>query len=146
MSGEQLAVIFAALFGGGGLGAVIVNAVANRKRVSAETEKIKADCLASLSGAYETRLDALTKRAVQLEAKVDQLETQVSGLRTLLSDREATILNLQQENADLQAQLDKMSAAVKGRDKRIRELERQVAELTERLNAMNGKSGKVEDG
>lgn len=146
MSGEQLAVIFAALFGGGGLGAVIVNAVANRKRVSAETEKIKADCLASLSSAYETRLDALTKRAVQLEAKVDQLETQVSGLRTLLSDREATILNLQQENADLQSQLDKMSAAVKGRDKRIRELERQVAELTERLNAMNGKSGKVEDG
>lgn len=146
MSGEQLAVIFAALFGGGGLGAVIVNAIANRKRVSAETEKIKADCLASLSGAYETRLDALTKRAVQLEAKVDQLETQVSGLRTLLSDREATILNLQQENADLQSQLDKMSAAVKGRDKRIRELERQVAELTERLNAMNGKSGKVEDG
>ncbi len=104
MSGEQLAVIFAALFGGGGLGAVIVNAIANRKRVSAETEKIKADCLASLSGAYETRLDALTKRAVQLEAKVDQLETQVSGLRTLLSDREATILNLQQENADLQSQ------------------------------------------
>lgn len=146
MSGEQLAVIFAALFGGGGLGAVIVNAVANRKRVSAETEKIKADCLASLSGAYETRLDALTKRAVQLEAKVDQLETQVSGLRTLLSDREATILNLQQENADLQAQLDKMSAAVKGRDKRIRELERQVAELTERLNAMNGKSGVTTDG
>lgn len=146
MSGEQLAVIFAALFGGGGLGAVIVNAVANRKRVSAETEKIKADCLASLSGAYETRLDALTKRAVQLEAKVDQLETQVSGLRTLLSDREATILNLQQENADLQSQLDKMSAAVKGRDKRIRELERQVAELTERLNAMNGKSGVTTDG
>ena len=146
MSGEQLAVIFAALFGGGGLGAVIVNAIANRKRVSAETEKIKADCLASLSGAYETRLDALTKRAVQLEAKVDQLETQVSGLRTLLSDREATILNLQQENADLQAQLDKMSAAVKGRDKRIRELERQVAELTERLNAMNGESGVTTDG
>ena len=146
MSGEQLAVIFAALFGGGGLGAVIVNAIANRKLVGAETEKIKADCLASLSGAYETRLDALTKRAVQLEAKVDQLETQVSGLRTLLSDREATILNLQQENADLQAQLDKMSAAVKGRDKRIRELERQVAELTERLNAMNGKSGVTTDG
>jgi len=146
VSGEQLAVIFAALFGGGGLGAVIVTAIANRKRVSAETEKIKADCLASLSGAYETRLDALTKRAVQLEAKVDQLETQVSGLRTLLSDREATILNLQQENADLQSQLDKMSAAVKGRDKRIRELERQVAELTERLNAMNGKSGVTTDG
>jgi t-SNARE complex subunit (syntaxin) len=39
-----------------------------------------------------------------------------------------------------------MSAAVKGRDKRIRELERQVAELTERLNAMNGKSGVTTDG
>jgi peptidoglycan hydrolase CwlO-like protein len=47
-------------------------------------------------------------------------------------------VNLQQENADLQTQVDKLSAAVKCRDKRIRELEKQVKELTERLDAMNG--------
>jgi peptidoglycan hydrolase CwlO-like protein len=57
----------------------------------------------------------------------------------VLSDREAFILNLQQENADLQTQVDKLQVAVKGRDKRIRELEKQVAELTARLDAMNGK-------
>jgi chromosome segregation ATPase len=73
-----------------------------------------------------------------LAAKVEVLEAQVSGLRSALSDREAMIVNLQQENADLQTQVDKLSKAVNGRDKRIRELERQVADLTERLNAMNG--------
>jgi len=33
-----------------------------------------------------------------------------------------------------------LQTQIKNRDKRIRELERQVAELTERLNAMNGGS------
>jgi phage shock protein A len=55
-------------------------------------------------------------------------------------------VNLQQENTDLQAQVDKLRDAVKCRDKRIRELERQVAELTERLNAMNGKGESTADG
>jgi peptidoglycan hydrolase CwlO-like protein len=55
-----------------------------------------------------------------------------------LSDREALIVNLQQENADLQTQVDKLSKVVNNKDRRIRELEKQVKELTERLDAMNG--------
>jgi peptidoglycan hydrolase CwlO-like protein len=62
----------------------------------------------------------------------------VSGLRSALSDREALIVNLQQENADLQAQVDKLSKVVNNKDRRIRELEKQVKELTERIDAMNG--------
>ena len=131
MSENVWIAIIAAVLGGGGLGAAAVNALANRKKVAA-------DCLATLSQAYETRINALNKRADELAAKVDLLEAQVSGLRSALSDREALIVNLQQENADLQAQVDKLSSAVKCRDKRIRDLEKQVAELTERLNAMNG--------
>ena len=132
MTGGDWAVIIAAVLGGGGLGAVIVNAIANRKKVAA-------DCVATLSQAYETRINALNERADKLAAKVDLLEAQVSGLRSALSDREALIVNLQQENADLQTQVDKLSAAVKCRDKRIRELEKQVAELTSRIDALNGK-------
>jgi len=37
----------------------------------------------------------------------------------------------------LKDEIDKLQTQIKNRDKRIRELERQVAELTERLNAMN---------
>jgi uncharacterized protein YceH (UPF0502 family) len=48
------------------------------------------------------------------------------------------IVNLQQENVDLQAQVDKLSKVVNNKDRRIRELEKQVAELTARLDAMNG--------
>jgi len=134
MTGGDWVALIGIFIGGGGLGAVIVNAIANRK-------KIQADCVATLSQAYETRINALNERADKLAAKVDLLEAQVSGLRSALSDREALIVNLQQENADLQTQVDKLSKAVNGRDKRIRELERQVADLTERLNAMNGSDG-----
>ncbi len=131
MTGDNWVALIGIFLGGGGLGAVIVNAIANRKKVAA-------DCVATLSQAYETRINALNERADKLAAKVDLLEAQVSGLRSALSDREALIVNLQQENADLQTQVDKLSSAVNSRDKRIRELERQVADLTERLNAMNG--------
>ncbi len=65
--------------------------------------------------------------------------------------REDTIELMQRENADLTAQVEKLTAAVNRRDKRIRELEKQVAEipalekriaeLTARLDAMNGKDG-----
>jgi len=123
MSENVWIAIVAAVLGGGGLGAAVVNALANRK-------KIQADCVATLSSAYETRLNALNKRADELAAKVDVLEAQVSGLRSALSDREALIVNLQQENADLQTQVDKLSAVVKCRDKSIRDLEKQVLELT----------------
>ena len=131
MSEQVVIAIIVSLLGGGGLGGVIVSAISNRK-------KIAADCVATLSEAYETRISASNKRTDELCAKVDALETQISGLRTVLSDREAFILNLEQENADLQTQVDKLQTAVKGRDKRIRELERQVAELTARIDAMNG--------
>ena len=134
MSEQVVIAIIVSLLGGGGLGGVIVSAIFNRKKVAA-------DCVATLSGAYEARITASNKRTDELAAKVDALETQISGLRAVLSDREAFILNLQQENADLQTQVDKLQVAVKGRDKRIRELEKQVAELTTRLDAMNGKDG-----
>jgi len=73
-----------------------------------------------------------------LEEKVECLEKRVDELKMQLSDRDNIILVLQKENTNLQTQLDKMLDAVKARDKRIRELERQVAELIQRINILNG--------
>lgn len=120
--------IIISAFGGGGVVAV-VNAIANRK-------KRQADCVATLSNAYETRLG-------ELFTQVQTHETKIAALQSTLFERESMIQNLQQENDDLREQLEKMSTAVKCRDKRVRELERQVADLTERLNAMN--DGKDEE-
>lgn len=53
-------------------------------------------------------------------------------------------MNLQQENIDLQAQVDKLQSSIKCRDKRIRELEKQVAELTSRLDAMGSDDAPAE--
>ena len=121
--------IIISAFGGGGVVAV-VNAIANRK-------KRQADCVATLSNAYETRLE-------ELFTQVQTHETKIAALQSTLFERESMIQNLQQENDDLREQLEKMSAAVKCRDKRVRELERQVEDLTKRLNAMNGEKGDEE--
>lgn len=122
--------IVVAILGSGGIGALI-NAIVSRKKVAA-------DVVATLSKAYEVRIEALNKRIDELEAKNRSLEMEVSELRSTLTDREVLIVNLQQENDDLHSQVEKLSRAVSNRDKRIRELERQVIELTERLDRING--------
>ena len=127
---EFVLALISAVLGGGGLGAAIVRALANRK-------KVQADCVATLSEAYETRLR-------ELSAQVQTHETKIAALQSTLFERESMIQNLQQENDDLREQLEKMSTAVKCRDKRVRELERQVEDLTKRLNAMNGEKGDEE--
>jgi peptidoglycan hydrolase CwlO-like protein len=128
---EIIAALIAALLGGSGLGAVIVNVLANRKKVAA-------DCVATLSVAYEVRITALHTTIARLEVKVSQMEEQISGLRSTLSEREVVVNNLQEENTDLQAQIIKLTAALKYRDKRITDLIHQVAELTLRLDEYCG--------
>jgi peptidoglycan hydrolase CwlO-like protein len=131
MDNTVILAIIASLLGGSGLGAVIVNAVSNRKKVSA-------DVVATLSKAYEDRIVALHVSITRLEGKVDSLEEQISGLRSTLSEREAVINNLQEENTDLQAQIIKLTVALKYRDKRITDLVKQVSELTIRLDEYCG--------
>ena len=145
MNNEILPAIITAVLGGSGLSALIVNAIANRKKTKAEAElvtagieKVKADCLAALSDAYEDRLRALGDRVKSQEERVEYLEEQVSTLKSTLIDREVVIATLQRENVDLTKQVDVLSGQVKCRDKRIKELERQVAELTEKINALSG--------
>lgn len=122
--------IIVALLGSGGIGALI-NAIASRKKVAA-------DVVATLSKAYETRIEAQDKRIDELSEKNRLLEINISELRTTLTDRELFIVNLQRENDDLHDQVEKLTRTVNNRDKRVRDLERQVIELTERLDRING--------
>jgi len=132
MNTEIIVAIVGALLGGSGIGAAIVSAIANRQKTAAQATM-------TLSAGYEVRLAKLTERACQLEARIDTLEGQVSSLKSGISERDATIVNLQQENVDLQDEINKLRKAVSCRDSRIKELERQVVDLTKRLDAMNGK-------
>ena len=141
MTGGDWAVIIAAVLGGGGLGGVIVNAVANRKKVAA-------DCVATLSQAYETRINALGDRITEVENENKLLKEQQSNLlrqldevKSALRDSDGSNATLLKENAEFQEQIDKLSKIVNNKDKRIRELEKQVKELTERLDAMSGADG-----
>jgi len=117
----------------GGVGVAIVNAIANRKRV-------QTDCIKSLGEAYETRLLAFNEAVAREDAKVAVLEAKVDKLNSELDDREVTIETLKRENAELTLQVEKLTTAVKARDKRIRELEKQLAEVLSRLNAMGNET------
>ena len=134
MTGGDWVALIGIFLGGGGLGAVIVNAIASRKKVAA-------DCVATLASAYETRLDALGERITEVENENKLLKKELDEVKSALRVSDLTNVTLQKENADLQTQVDKLSKVVNNKDKRIRELEKQVAELTARLDAMNGADG-----
>lgn len=141
MTSEQIVTIIVAIVGSGVLTA-IVTSIANRKKAGADTFQTYAQSLADAAAALmevaEHRIANLCERAESLEERVRQLEGEIYSLKTSLLERERMIDTLQTENAALQAEVEKLRKEVKGRDARIRELEKQVAELTSRLDAMNG--------
>jgi predicted RNase H-like nuclease (RuvC/YqgF family) len=121
--------IIAALLGGGGLGAVIVNAIANRKKVAA-------DCVAIVTKNYVHIIEELKESSAKLEIKVSALEEQLEVMRDGLEERETTIRALKEKNTELMSDIEKMQSAIKKRDDRIRTLERNVSDRDERIKSL----------
>jgi len=141
MTSEQIVTIIIAVIGSGVLSA-IVNALANRNKVRADTFQTiiesLADTSAKLMDVAEHRIANLCERAERLEERIGQLEGEITTLKFDVLERERMIDSLKRENVNLQEEVDKLQKSVLCRDKRIKELERQVAELTARLDALNG--------
>ena len=148
MTSEQITTIIVAIIGSGVLSAV-VSALANRGKVKADTFQTivqsLADTSAKLMDVAEHRIASLCERAEKLEARISQLEGEILTLKGDILERERMIDTLQKENASLQSEVEKLQKSVLCRDKRIKELERLVAELTARLDAMNGSSNTAND-
>ena len=144
MTAEQITTIIIAIVSSGVLSALVA-AVANRKRVDADSFQViiqsLADTSAKLMDIAEHRIANLCKRAEGLEERVGQLEGETYTLKSGLLERERMIDILQRENTDLQAEVEKLRKAVGCRDKRICELEKQVLELTARLDNLVGGDG-----
>ena len=129
---DQSVTIIVALFaalGGGGLGAAIIAAIANKQKTAAEATM-------TLSEGYEKRLAILTARACQLETRIDSLETLVSTLRSSLSERDQMIDTLQHENAELQKQVDKLIAENTCKEKKIVALQTRMRHLEKLIKDM----------
>ena len=141
MTSEQIVTIIIAVIGSGVLSA-IVNALANRNKVRADTFQTiiesLADTSAKLMDVAEHRIANLCERAERLEERIGQLEGEITTLKFDVLERERMIDSLKRENVNLQEEVDKLQKSVLCRDRRIKELERQVAELTARLDALNG--------
>jgi hypothetical protein len=126
MTEQSVTIIVAILgaLGAGGLGAAIVNGIFNRPKL--------------LSEVYEQRLKALTDRVTCLEEK-DVIQTdKIDRLKNEIDKREDMIEALQRENEDLKGEIKKLKAENKCKDDKIAKLQSQVADLTTRLDAMNG--------
>ena len=123
------AIIIAGL--GGGFFVAIVQAVANKDKVKAESKKIQADVVSTLAVHYADELTILRDKVIALEGKVDSLKCEIEN-------REGTIEKLKLENEELTLQVDKLTKALARKDAKVLELQKQVAELTARLDAMNG--------
>lgn len=121
--------IIAALLGGGGLGAVIVNAIANRKKVAA-------DCVAIVTKNYVHIIDELKESSKKLEDKVSALEMQIDAMSEGLQERETTIRALKDKNSELMSDIEKMQTAIKRRDDRIKSLEKSVKDRDERIKTL----------
>lgn len=144
MTPEQIIALILGVLGAGGVGGTIVNVLANRKKeqanaelIRAEAKKLVAEATLSLSDAYETRIKNLTDRTIYLEHRLDETTVSLRQLFCTLTDREAVISALQNENTELKAEVDKLRKEVKRRDARILELERRVAELSKRFDSMD---------
>lgn len=128
----DLSNILLAIVGVGGLGSVIINAVANRKLTHAQETM-------TLAEGYEKRLAVLTARICTLETTQEKLCKEIREFEGLLADREETIEVLQRENTELKKEVDVLRQSIKSKDNRIAVLEARVEDLTSRLNQMTGR-------
>lgn len=129
MNEQSVTIVVAILgaLGAGGIGAAIVNGLFNRPKL--------------LSEVYEQRLKALTDRVTCLEEKEKIQTDKIDNLKTEIDKREDMIEALQRENEDLKSEITKLKAENRCKDNKIAKLQSQVADLTARLDAMNGSGG-----
>jgi chromosome segregation ATPase len=129
MNEQSVTIVVAILgaLGAGGIGAAIVNGLFNRPKL--------------LSEIYEQRLKALTDRVTCLEEKEKIQTDKIDNLKTEIDKREDMIEALQRENEDLKSEITKLKAENRCKDNKIAKLQSQVADLTARLDAMNGSDG-----
>ena len=133
MSEQATTIIVAVIvaIGSGGLGAAIVNWLANRNKNQAKVDKL-------LSDIYEKRLTAFADRVTALEIKIEKLEQIIDVLKIEVDRREDMIVSLKQKNDRLLTEIKKLKAESASKDRKIAKLQEQVKELTERLDALIG--------
>jgi len=126
--------IIAIAISAGGVLTILVQGLMTRKVT-------QANAIDKLSSVYERRLEALCKRAENLEIRVDEVEmesdtqkTEILNLRGELQGRESMIKTLQQENQTLKSQVKKLIKENVCKDLRIEDLTNKIRELEDRLN------------
>lgn len=136
-----IAILIAALGTGGAIGALI-QALAGRGKVKAETGAIDWNTLGLAFKQLGESTDCINKMSKELltamRAEVDKLEQRVTTLESELGDREVKIAELTAENKSLRRAVERLQTEAKEKDIRIKELLARVDALTKRIEGMAG--------
>ena len=156
MSTDQIVTVIVAIVGSGALG-VLINSIATRKKVHAESGKITSESHAidqeSLNKAIESiakaadligdvsgqQVQMLCNQVSRQDKRLTDLEDEIRELRVQKKADEVTIDTLKQENVRLKQQITKLVDENVEKDRTINDLKQRVEDLESKLSAVTAK-------
>ena len=156
MSTDQIVTVIVAIVGSGALG-ILVNSIATRKKVKAESVKIASESHAIDQDCLNRTLESIAKAADQIsdvsgqqvkmlyeqvsrqDKRITELEDEIRILREKTKADDMTIATLQKDNSRLRDQVKKLVDENTEKDRVIDDLRRRVDELESKLSSVQSK-------
>lgn len=151
MTPDQIVTLIVAIVGSGALG-ILINSIATRKKVHAESGKIVSETHAIDQDCINKTLESIAKAADQIsevsgqqvkmlyeqvtrqDKRIAELEDEIRLLRDKTKVDDMTIAALQKENVQLKGQVKKLVDENTAKDRVIDDLRRRVDELEQKLS------------
>jgi len=141
MNWTQIVIAIIGALGVGGIGAALVNWLANKKSKQVND-------FSSLAKVYEERLKALADRAASVECRVEKLEKIIKTLNTELDSKDDIIEILQRAEKAHKDEIDKLNKerleqieTNRKQGERIHKLRLENTKLKERITLLEEKLG-----
>jgi len=163
MSTDQIVTVIVAIVGSGALG-ILINSIATRKKVKAESGKIASESHAidqeSLNKAIESiakaadligdvsgqQVQMLCNQVSRQDKRLTDLEEEIRILREKTKADDMTIATLQKDNSRLRDQVKKLVDENTAKDRVIDDLRRRVDELESKLISVESAEKRRQDG
>lgn len=151
MTPDQIVTLIVAIVGSGALG-ILINSIASRRKVHAESKKIVSETHAIDQDCINKTLESIAKAADQIsevsgqqvkmlyeqvtrqDKRIAELEDEIRLLRDKTKVDDMTIAALQKENDRLKGQVKKLVDENTAKDRVIDDLRRRVDELEQKLS------------
>ncbi|HBF40824.1 MAG TPA: hypothetical protein DDW19_03330 [Anaerolineaceae bacterium] len=162
MTTDQIVTLIVAIVGSGALG-ILINSIATKKKVRAESGKITSEAHAIDQDSINKTLESIAKAADLIsdvsgqqvkmlyeqvsrqEKRIAELEDEIRILRDKTKADDMTIATLQKENSRLKDQVKKLVDENTAKDRVIDDLKRRVDELETKLSTVESAEKRRQD-